>query len=253
MPLFFPVIPRSQGGTGVSTTPAAPAVFSPANPTGTASASLVHMGLGATCFYTPASSGNVLVTVTGVISGTAAATGGIGGRYGTLAAPVANATTVAAGSNGAAAISTIASWAQPSAGVLDVAATTGYAASGTVWVQTSVANQPAQISYTSVTGGGTPSFNGCAFVAGTGANTVATSNTVAPYPLNGATVAGTRFSGASDPAIAAGVAASRGGGFALTSVLALTAGTSYWFDLVILSGSGTASLLNVSMTFTELS
>lgn len=68
---------------------AAPAGFTPANPTGSTSTSLVMMGLGSTCTYTPASSGIVLVNVTGY--GTtlgAVAQLGVGARYGTSTPPV---------------------------------------------------------------------------------------------------------------------------------------------------------------------
>jgi len=67
---------------------AAPAVFAPANPGSTASATLVMMGLGSTCTYTPTGKGKVLVGVTGVYTNlTAAANVNIGPRYGTGTAP----------------------------------------------------------------------------------------------------------------------------------------------------------------------
>jgi hypothetical protein len=87
----------ANGGTGQVTAVAgfnalnpnaAPAAFRPANPTGTASTTLVMAGVGATCAYTPASSGVVSVNVTGQYqsnTGTAIVT--IGGRYGTGTAP----------------------------------------------------------------------------------------------------------------------------------------------------------------------
>jgi hypothetical protein len=62
--------------------------FAPADPSDTASTSLVCMGLGATCAITPAASGKVLVTVTGFAQSlTAAANITVGCRYGTGAAP----------------------------------------------------------------------------------------------------------------------------------------------------------------------
>ena len=80
-------------GTGSSQfpnpTPAAPASFTPANPASTTSVSAVMMGLGSTCLFTPASTGNVLVTVAGtqgIATGTPIAVL-IGGRYGTGSAP----------------------------------------------------------------------------------------------------------------------------------------------------------------------
>jgi hypothetical protein len=235
---------------------AAPVRFQPANPTATVvTSALVLMGLGTAgggqaCVYTPSNSGLVLVSFTSyVFTATAAALITAGLRYGTYAGP---ATTVAAGSNGAAQISTIASWAQPSAGVLDVASTAGYAATGTIWVATN--GQAAQISYTSVTGGGTPSFNGCAYVAGTGTATIATNNTVAGAPLNGAAVAGTRFgTGSADPVVrepAAGAVSA----FAAVDLLSLSAATEYWFDIGLLTGSASdaATVTNISMLLAEL-
>ena len=59
----------------------------PANPSATASATLVMMGLAAA--LTPTGSGKVLVTVTGsAFTNTAAVFGNFGGRYGTGTAPV---------------------------------------------------------------------------------------------------------------------------------------------------------------------
>jgi hypothetical protein len=67
---------------------AAPAGFTPADPLGTASTTLVMMGLGAACAYTTAGSGVVLVNVTGTATtATAVQTVTIGGRYGTGTAP----------------------------------------------------------------------------------------------------------------------------------------------------------------------
>lgn len=62
--------------------------FTPADPTDTASTSLVCMGLGSACKITPAASGLVLASVTGYgQSLTAAANITVGCRYGTGAAP----------------------------------------------------------------------------------------------------------------------------------------------------------------------
>jgi hypothetical protein len=81
-------LPRAQGGTGVTTTPAAPASFAPSNPASTTSTTLVMMGLGSTCAFTPASSGKVLVNVIAyVATATAAVSATVGARYGTGTAP----------------------------------------------------------------------------------------------------------------------------------------------------------------------
>jgi hypothetical protein len=85
--------------------------------------------------------------------------------------------TVASGSNGQAVSSLTSSQ-------LIVSTTTGWPASGTVYVQTS--SGYAKCTYTSVTGGGTPSFNGVSYVSGTGgASTVATGGLVTGDPLGG--------------------------------------------------------------------
>jgi hypothetical protein len=69
--------------------PAPPAGFLSAAPTGTTSVTLVMMGLGGTFAYTPAGSGNVLVTVTGQLYMTTAVVYAVlGCRYGTGTAPV---------------------------------------------------------------------------------------------------------------------------------------------------------------------
>lgn len=74
-----------------STPDAAPKGFTPANPVGTVSATLVMMGFGKDATpvaYTPAFSGKVLITVTGYsFTNTAVAGMSIGGRFGTGTAP----------------------------------------------------------------------------------------------------------------------------------------------------------------------
>ena len=78
-------------------------------------------------------------------------------------------TTVAAGSNGGE-ISAIASWASPSAGVLDVASATGFPTSGTLNIAAS-GSTVAIVTYTGISGN---SFTGCAYVSGAATATVAT-------------------------------------------------------------------------------
>lgn len=99
-------LPVAQGGTNAVTAaaartslglgtvatlpaPTASARFSPANPASTVSLTLVMMGVGATVAYTPATTGIVLVTLTGWVN-IAVATNQItvGARYGTGTAPV---------------------------------------------------------------------------------------------------------------------------------------------------------------------
>jgi hypothetical protein len=81
-------LPIAQGGTGQTARTAA-AGFAPANPSATASTSLVMMGLGSTVTYTPTGSGTVLVIVTGYAeTNTATTVMTIGPRYGTGTAPV---------------------------------------------------------------------------------------------------------------------------------------------------------------------
>jgi hypothetical protein len=83
------------------------------------------------------------------------------------------ATTVASGSNGGE-ISTIASWSSPSAGVLSVASTTGYPASGSLAVAAS-GTTLAEITYTGISGN---TFTGCAYVSGSATGTVSTGGAV---------------------------------------------------------------------------
>jgi len=69
--------------------PAAPFGSTPNGPTGTASTTLVMSGLGSTWTYTPASSGNLLITIAGsVTTATGAVLATFGARYGTGTAPV---------------------------------------------------------------------------------------------------------------------------------------------------------------------
>jgi len=67
---------------------AAPTGFTPGNPTGTTSITLVMMGLGSSCTYTPAGSGLVVVNVTGQVGNvTGSPADTIGPRYGTGTPP----------------------------------------------------------------------------------------------------------------------------------------------------------------------
>jgi hypothetical protein len=98
--------------------------------------------------------------------GTSAATT----RVATLSVP---ATTVAAGSNGGE-ISTVASWSSPSAGVLDVASSSGWPnAAGTFTVATSTT--PATCTYTGTAAG---QLTGVAYVSGSATGTVSTGGAV---------------------------------------------------------------------------
>jgi hypothetical protein len=90
----------------------------------------------------------------------------------TLASLSAAPTTVAAGSNGGE-ISTIATWANPAAGVLDVASTAGWPNAGTITVATSTT--PATVTYTGTTAA---TLTGCAYVSGSATGTVATGGAV---------------------------------------------------------------------------
>ncbi len=247
MPLYYAVVPRSQGGTGVSTTPAAPVSYGPANPTGTASTTQVMMGFGSTCLLTPASSGTVLVTIGGTAkTATSQAVVTVGARYGPSAGP---ATTVAAASNGGE-ISAVASWSAPSAGVLAVASTTGWTATGTLYVAAS-GSTVGQVTYTGISGN---TFTGCAYVAGSATGTVATSGAVTGAPQNSSPVVGTRFGPAADVAVS-GSGAGSFSGYAVTAVVSLAAGTAYWFDLGVATGnaSDSASVAAVTMALAEMS
>jgi hypothetical protein len=89
------------------------------------------------------------------------------------------ATTVASGSNGGE-ISAIASWSSPSAGVLDVASTTGYPSSGGSLAVAASGSTLAEITYTGISGS---SFTGCAYVSGSASGTVATGGAVSMASL----------------------------------------------------------------------
>lgn len=77
-----------NAGTGFHAPPAAGASFTPADPASTTSGSLVMMGLGATCTYTPAGTGQVLAVITGqATTATASVAMTVGARRGTSTAP----------------------------------------------------------------------------------------------------------------------------------------------------------------------
>ncbi len=237
----------NTGQSSANTTylvPAAAAGFTPGDPSNTASTTLVMMGYGSTCTYTPAGSGNTAITATGVFFDTAAETGAIGARYGVLAG---TAISVASGSSGGT-ISAVASWSSPSAGVLDVNTSAGYAAAGTVWVAAS-GNTVAQVTYS---GTAASQLTGCAYVNGSPSGTVSTGSVVTGYPQNGAAVAGTRWGGAEDPSIGP-TGASRPSGFAFTGLPSLTPNSTYWFDIAVHGNGGTVNSRNVSMTIAEQS
>ena len=93
----------------------------------------------------------------------------------TMAALAVAGLTVASGSNGGE-ISAIATWSSPSAGVLDVSASTAsYPSSGTLTVAAS-GSTTAVITYTGISGS---TFTGCAYVSGSPTGTVATGGAVA--------------------------------------------------------------------------
>lgn len=109
----------------------------------------------------------------------------------------------------------------------------------------------------------TPLSSGKVLVNVTGLVTTATAVATATFggrfgtgtaPINGAAVSGTRFGGAGDSTTrpqSAGAAVP----FALTAVLSLTAGTTYWFDLALDTNAGAdaASVSDVSISIIETS
>jgi hypothetical protein len=72
-------------------------------------------------------------------------------------------------------------------------------------------------------------------------------------PANGAAVTGTRWGTPGDPQIEAG-ASGRQGAFSFTTVLNLTAGTAYWFDLALATGNSAdqAQFADLSIVIEEL-
>jgi len=139
-------------------------------------------------------------------------------------------TTVAPGSNGGE-ISQVATWSSPSAGVLDVASTAGWPASGTITVATT--DTPATVTYTGTAAG---QFTGCAYVSGSATGTVATGYAVANASPSGSYIglfssSGTLLTGSSDIS-----SLFVNGGWqnpALTTPQSLTAGTFVWAALLL--------------------
>jgi hypothetical protein len=72
-------------------------------------------------------------------------------------------------------------------------------------------------------------------------------------PTNGTAVTGTRFGSAGDPQIE-GSGTGKQAGLAFTSILTLTPGTAYWFDLALATGdaSDTAVFADLSISIIEL-
>jgi hypothetical protein len=91
----------------------------------------------------------------------------------TMAVFAPAATTVASGSNGGE-ISQIATWSSPSPGVLDVATTAAWPASGSITVAAS-GSTTAVVTYTGVSGN---SLTGCQYVSGSASGTVSTGGAV---------------------------------------------------------------------------
>jgi hypothetical protein len=89
-------------------------------------------------------------------------------------------TTVASGSNGGT-IANIATWSSPSAGVLDVASSSGFSSQGGTAYVAASGSTIAEITYT---GTGTGTLTGCAYVSGSASGTVATGGAVTIAPAN---------------------------------------------------------------------
>jgi hypothetical protein len=233
----------SYNGTNYTTLNAAPALFAPSNPTGTTSSSLKMSGIGQT--FTAVGSGQVLVICTGQCSMSGSGSNNeIIGRYGQYAT-----TTVASGSNGGE-ISAVASWSHPSAGVLDVASTTGFASSGQILVAAS-GSTTAVVTYTGMT---STSFTGCAYVSGSATGTVSTGGAVTSLPANGNPVTGTSWGAAATPSIMSSSATTKTVPFSFVDGLNLTPGQAYWFDLANASSNNTltSALSDIQIALTEM-
>jgi hypothetical protein len=189
----------------------------------------------------------------------------------TLAAVTPAATTVAAGSNGGE-ISQVATWSSPSAGVLDVATTTGWPTAGTFTVATSTTT--ATCTYTGTAGGN--QLTGVAYVSGSATGTVSTGGAVTltssaiytgPFtaPVSGSVVVTVflEYNGSSSDIVAFGLADHASltslRGFVISTdsnsvtntyamplvflVTGLTTGTSYNFDLLFaIAAAGTLNI-----------
>jgi hypothetical protein len=109
----------------------------------------------------------------------------------------------------------------------------------------------------------TPVGSGQVLVTVTGTASIATGVTnvtisgrygTSTAPANGAAVTGTKFGPATDTVVRPVSATTGAIGFAITTLLSLTPGTAYWFDLMVktASGSDAASVESISMTMSEL-
>lgn len=194
---------------------------------------------------------NITITGATVVSGQylAAPTQYAPGSQTTKATP--SPTTVAAGSNGGE-ISTIASWASPSAGVLDVASTTGWPTSGTVNVAAS-GSTTAVVTYTGITGS---SLTGCGYVSGSATGTVATGGAVdltSPAAFDSGVICTPAFpappSGNVVITVNCGMQASAGGAIGVLALAAVGAVTPLYGDPYSVQLSGTTTLDSVTAKF----
>ncbi len=215
---------------------AAPAGFAPSNPVATASTGQVMMGLGSTCAYKPEGSGQVLVTVTATAkTSTAENTVTAGGRYGTGTAPTGSYTATATN-------------ASP---CVFTAAGSAYA-NGTEVYLGATSSLPAGFSADTiyyVVDASTDTFSLAATSGGTAINSSSTGSGI----YVGTVAQGTRFGPAADPAVE-GAGAGAPTAVAITALLNLTPGDTYWFDLAVATGSQAdiATIAAVSMTLAEL-
>jgi hypothetical protein len=105
----------------------------------------------------------------------------------------------------------------------------------------------------------TPGLSGQVLVIATGAGSTATAavnfttagrfGTGTP-PANGAAVTGTRFGPPNDVGLrAVGTGATNGAAFTIADIVVLNPGTTYWFDLALLTSNGADAASIVSVTF----
>lgn len=238
----------SMSTQGAVKIPAATVNYKPLNPASTVSGTLVMMGTGATCAFTPLVTGKVRIDVRfDYYLNTAVNNLIVGGRYG-----VAASTTIGVGSNGGE-ISTIATWGGTFGGngTLDVASTAGFPATGTLYVAAS-GTTTAVVTYTGVSGN---TFTGCAYVSGSATGTVTTGGAVTTIPPNGVTVIGTRYGASADSQLRPGATTGSSNGVpcSFTDILNLTAGTTYYFDEALAAGNtaDAVAIQNISMTIEE--
>lgn len=213
---------------------AAPAGFTPANPTAWTNATLVMMGLGSSCTYTPSGSGLVVVTITCYVANSSSDGCPTGARYGTGTAPAAVFSATCTNGGGTAPgvfTSSGPGYASGTQVILAGTAPSGFTAGTTYFVVSPSGN----------------TFELSATLNGSAINSDSTGSGIA----FGIPAAGARIGAVGDPTILATAASP--GCFATTGLLTLTPGTPCWFDVAVnATGAHSTAITDIGMTMFEL-